>query len=127
MLSAVPIANTQDFNRAYAGFTPSYSFNIFQNIKNEDVAKLNLKMQQAYKNSVRLAVIGQVAGGYFTLLGLHKQLELEKQMVADLEENRKYIKVQIANGSQSQMNLDEINQAVYNISVNLSAIRHYSR
>ena len=122
-LSGFPVANTQDFNGAYAGFTPSYSFNIFQNIKNEDVAKLNLRMQQAYKNSVRLAVIGQVAGGYFMLLGLHKQLELEKQMVADLEENRKYTKVQIANGSQSQMNLDEIDQAVYSISVNLSSIK----
>ncbi len=121
-LSGVPIASTQSFNGAYAGFTPSYSLNIFANIKADEVAKLNLKMQQAYKNSIRLAVIGQVAGGYFTLLSLHKQLELEKQMIADLEEQRKYTKVQIANGSASQMNLDEIDQALYSISVNLPSI-----
>ena len=121
-LSNFATTNSQNFNAAYGGFMPVYSFNIFQLIKREDVAKLNLKMQEASKNAVRLSVISQVAGGYFTLLSLHKRLELENQMIADAVEARKYTLVQIANGSASEIDLQEIDQFLETISAQLPSI-----
>ena len=121
-LSGTQIPSLTGFDGTYAGFTPVYVFNILQNIKNEDISKLNLKLQQANNNAVRLIVIGQVTGGYFNLLGLHKQLELEKQMIADIEEYRKFVKVQIANGSKTQIDYEDINQMLYSVTANVASI-----
>ena len=43
-LSNFPVSNTMNFNGSFVGFMPSYSLNIFQTIKNQDISKLNLKM-----------------------------------------------------------------------------------
>lgn len=115
--------NSQDFNAAFAGFVPSYSLNVFQIIKSEDMAKLNVKMQQASKNAVRLTVISQVAGGYFQLLGLQKQLALQEQMLADSKEMRKYATVKQANGTATEMNVRGMDQFIATLNAQIPAIQ----
>ncbi len=121
-LATVPTTSNMSFDGAFGGFAPIYSLNIFSLIKNQDVADLNVKMQQASKNAVRLAVISQVAGGYFNLLGLQKQLELQEQMIEDVAETRNYIKVQIKNGTATDMELREIDQMLEAISAQVPSI-----
>ena len=112
LLSNIPMQNNMAFNGSFVGFVPSYSLNIFQIIKNQDVAKLNLKMQQASKNAVRLSVISQVSGGYFSLLALQKQLLLQKQIIADIVESKKYTLIKVANGTANEMNINQIDQSL---------------
>ena len=117
--SATP---NMDFHGAFVGFVPSYSLNVFQILKNQEMAKANLKIQKAAKNAVCLTVISQVAGGYFSLLGLKRQLELENKMVQDAIEIRKYTLIQIAQGSASYVDLDRIDQVLYMLSARTPSI-----
>jgi len=64
-------------------FLPSYSLNIFQQLRNQDVAKANLLTAKYTKDAVRLTIIGQIAGSYFSLRGFDYLLELQKQLVVD--------------------------------------------
>lgn len=68
----------------FAG-TPSYSLNIFQQIRSQQYAEANYQAVRAAKDTVRLSVISQTATGYFTLLGQDYQLKLQKQLVSDLK------------------------------------------
>lgn len=101
---------TQNFNGYTAGFTPSYTLNVFSQIKNVEIAKLNIAMQKEAKNAVRLGVITQVAGSYFTLLGLHKQLEIQNQTIKDAEAMGKYYVLQYNAGKVSKVNIIGLNQ-----------------
>ncbi len=123
-LSQYTTSNQMNFNGSFVGFMPSYSINIFQTLKNQEAAGLNLKMQKAYKNAVRLAVISQVTGAYFSLLSLHKQLELQQQMVADATESKKYTLLQVKTGSASEINVREIDQLISSLSAQIPSIEN---
>lgn len=66
-----------------AGLIPSYTLNIFQILRQTEAAKAALLAAQSTKDAMRLTIISQVAGSYFTLSELHYQLDLQKQLVAD--------------------------------------------
>ena len=123
-LSQYTTSNQMNFNGSFIGFMPSYTINIFQTLKNQEAAGLNLKMQQASKNAVRLSVITQVTGAYFSLLSLHKQLELQQQMVTDAMESKKYTLLQVKVGSASEINVREIDQLINNLSAQIPSIEH---
>lgn len=67
-----------------AGFIPSYSLNILQQLRTQEQANANLIASVAAKNAVRLAVISQVVGSYFSLRAEEYQLVLQKRLVKDL-------------------------------------------
>ena len=116
-LSGYPLLNnvnpsTQGFDGYGVGVIPSYTLNVFSQIKQGEIAKLNLALQKQATNAVRLGVISQVAGSYFTLLGLQKQLELQQQILADAREMRHYTQVQYDSGSVSDFNLEALDQYI---------------
>lgn len=115
--------STQNFNGYGFGVMPSYSLNIFEQIKQGKIAKLNLAMQQQAVNAVRLTVISQVANSYFTLLGLHRQLEIQQQILLDAEEMRKYTQIQYKHGSISDLNLDATDQYIATVKANIPMIK----
>lgn len=69
-----------------AGFIPNYSLNILQQLRSQEQAEANITATVAAKNAVRLAVISQVAGSYFSLREEQYRLGLQKQLVGALEE-----------------------------------------
>ncbi len=116
--------NTINFSSGYANLTPNYSLNIFEIIKNQDLAKLNIQMQKATKNAIRLNVISQVASSYFTLLGLHKKLSLQKQMIADIKKVLDFNKIKFKTGAISHVNVDISQQLLYQLTAQLPAIEN---
>jgi len=68
-----------------AGFIPNYSLNILQQLRTQEQAEANIAASVAAKNAVRLAIISQVAGGYFGLREEEYRLGQQKQLVANLE------------------------------------------
>lgn len=81
----------------FAG-TPSYSLNIFQQIRSQQYAEANYQAVRAAKDTVRLSVISQTATGYFTLLGQDYQLQLQKQLVSDLKALLDFAKIEYKAG-----------------------------
>ncbi len=92
------ISGNNNFNFYSGGLIPSYSINIFQQLKKTDVAKANLSQAKATKDAVRLTVISQVCGSYFTLIALNKQLTQQKQLVNHLETLLNLVKIQYKYG-----------------------------
>jgi multidrug efflux system outer membrane protein len=82
----------------YFGGTPSYSLNILQQIRSQQYAVANYQAVIAAKNAVRLAVISQVATGYFTLRGQDYQLQLQQQLVKDSKDLLDLAKLEFAEG-----------------------------
>lgn len=117
-----PLSNTQNFNGYGVGLMPSYTLNVFEQIKQGDIAKLNVKMQEQTVNAVRLGVITQVANSYFTLLGLHKQLELQNKLLSDAVEMRKYNLIQYNQGKISDLMLEGLDQYIASIEANIPMI-----
>lgn len=63
---------------------PSYTLNIFKQIKEQQQAKYELKATQAMHNGIRLAVISQVSGNYFNYLSQREELALLDSLATDL-------------------------------------------
>lgn len=122
-LSGVQTNNPQNFSGYGAGFMPTYTLNVFEEIKQGQIAKANLAMQQQAKNAVRLGVISQVAGSYFYLLGLKQQLILQQQLLSDAKEMRKYNLIQYQNGSASEFNLTGIDQYIAGLEAKIPSIQ----
>lgn len=90
--------------------TPSYSLNVFQQIKSQEYAKANLQAVRAAKDTVRLSVISQTVTGYFSLLGQDYQLKLQKQLVKDLGDLLALSKSEYENGLISLYTLQQYQQ-----------------
>ncbi len=125
--SANPIPNANNtfnnFNGYGYGIMPSYTLNVFSQIKQGEIAKLNLAMQQQSIYAIRLGVVSQVANSYFTLLGLHRQLELQQELLHDAEEMRKLTLVQYNNGAISDLKLSGLDQYIASIKANIPIIK----
>jgi outer membrane protein, multidrug efflux system len=93
-----------------AGLLPTYALNIFQLIRSIEYAKANLEAVRAAKDVVRLSVITQTVGGYFTLLGQDYLLRLQQQLVADLHELLRLAKLQYQKGLISLYSLQQYEQ-----------------
>jgi multidrug efflux system outer membrane protein len=63
---------------------PSYTLNIFQQIKEQKKANYELKATAAIHDAVRLAIIGQIASSYFSYVAQLEQLELLTSLENDL-------------------------------------------
>lgn len=122
LLNSLNQNNPQNFDGYAFGAMPSYTVNVFSLIKQGEIAKLNVAIQQQSVNAMRLGVISQVANSYFTLLGLHKQLELQQQMLTDAKDLRKYNQIQYNKGSIGQLNLDGLDQFIASLETKIPEI-----
>lgn len=122
LLNSLNQNNPQNFDGYAFGAMPSYTVNVFSLIKQGEIAKLNVAIQQQSVNAIRLGVISQVANSYFTLLGLHKQLELQQQMLTDAKDLRKYNQIQYNKGSIGQLNLDGLDQFIASLETKIPEI-----
>lgn len=116
--------NPQGFGFSGIGLIPSYTLNVFGQINQQNLAKLGVKMQEQVINAVKLAVISQVAGSYFTLLGLHKQLYLQQKMIADAKEMRKYNAIKNKLGKDDNLQIITIDQYISSLEAQIPQIQH---
>ncbi|MCC2625382.1 MAG: hypothetical protein K0R14_1255 [Burkholderiales bacterium] len=121
-INGVPVASTDDFTFYQAGLIPVYSLNIAKQIKQADMAKLNLSANRYAKNAVRLTVISQVAGSYFSLLALNEQLTEQKQLITDLEEGLRLTKLQYSNGIATLNDVQQYEMQLQNAKMNIPGI-----
>ena len=63
---------------------PTYTINIFSQIKEQQRARHELNVTQAMRDSVKLAVIAQISGNYFSYLAQREQLQLLQVVDQDL-------------------------------------------
>ena len=124
MLNGGNLNNPQNFDGYAAGFIPSYSLNIFSQIKQQELAKLNVELQQQAINATRLTIISQVSVSYFNLLGLTEQLRLQQQLLHDAQELRRYNQIQYNSGSVAETNLVALDQYINDIQAKLPQLKN---
>lgn len=117
-------AANMGFNGLYGSFIPSYSFNVFANINQEKLAKASLDMQEASYNATRLAIISQVTGSYFMLLGQRRQLELQRQIVKDWQELRELQMIAVHNGAADMLKVSLVDQQISSAEAKIPAIEN---
>ena len=78
----------------YLGFTgvlltavPNYTINIFSQIKEQQRANHELRASKAMRDGVKLTVIAQIAGSYFSHLAQTEELHLLQKVDRDLSES----------------------------------------
>lgn len=76
--SQMPVLNNPSY---FLGLFPSYTLNIFSQIQAQNQAKYQFEALKYTVNSVRLTIIGQTAGSYFTLSSQHRQLQLTQDLL----------------------------------------------
>jgi outer membrane protein, multidrug efflux system len=76
--SQMPILNSPGY---FLGLFPSYSINIFSQIKAGEQAKHLLNASKYAVDSTRLTVIGQAANTYFALASQQSQLQLTEKLL----------------------------------------------
>ena len=67
-----------------AAIVPTYTINIFQQIKSQQRAHYELNITQSMRDSVKLAVIAQIAGSYFSYIAEKERLRLIEEVDKDL-------------------------------------------
>ncbi|HCY38240.1 MAG: outer membrane protein multidrug efflux system [Pseudomonadota bacterium] len=114
--------SNSNFNGAFAGFVPSYSFNVFANISQTKLAQATLELQKAAYNATRLTVIGQVSGGYFNLLAQKRQLLLQQQLIDDAKELSRLEMIQVKNGAADMTVIAQYDQQIANYQAQIPPI-----
>jgi NodT family efflux transporter outer membrane factor (OMF) lipoprotein len=107
-----------------AGLVPEYTLNIFQQIRSQEAAKASLMAALYTKDAMRLTIIGQVAGGYFTLIGQDYQLQIQQQLVDDLGKQFELSQAQYKLGYISLLNLQNIEQQYYTAKAQIPVIQN---
>lgn len=94
-----------------AGLIPSYnSLNVLQLYREQQQAKASLAAYKAAKDVMRLTIISQLVGSYFTLVEQNYILELYKQLVQDTGDQYKLAKDQYKDGYISLLSLQNSEQ-----------------
>lgn len=108
----------------FFGIWPLYAINIMQQIKQQENAEYNVEVSAYQKDGVRLTVIGQVAGSYFTLLAQEESLKLYQQLVAYHEKLVKLYQQQYRAGIIAQDQLDAENRDIQQIKAQMAVVQH---
>ena len=106
------------------GVVPSYTLNIFSQINEQKIAKLNIKLQEEYINSVKIAVISQTAASYFTLLGLYKQLQIQTDMIADAKALKHYNLIKQQLGQADNLQVIAMDQLILQLQEQIPQIKY---
>ena len=71
-------------NTGYSvGLIPSYSLNVLQLLRTQEAAKASLMQVRYTKNALRLTVLSQIVGSYFTLIQQKYLLDLQNHLVQE--------------------------------------------
>ncbi len=108
----------------YFSGTPSYSLNVFQQIRSQQYASANYQSVIAAKDTVRLSVISQIATGYFTLRGQDYQLQLQQQLVKDSGDLLALSKLEYADGLISLYQLQSYEQNYQSAAAQIPLIKN---
>ncbi len=104
--STATVSTTGGGNANYQfSLVPNYTINIIQQLRSQEAAKAQLMNAEYTKDAMRLTIIGQVAGGYFTLGEQNYQLDLQKQLVRDTGKLYELAQGQYKNGYISLLSL----------------------
>lgn len=82
----------------FIGVFPSYTLNIFGQIKAQEKANAEVKVSKATLDGMRLTVIGQTAAAYFTWLSQERQLELSNELLTIYQQRLASYRQQFALG-----------------------------
>ncbi|MFO0318970.1 MAG: efflux transporter outer membrane subunit [Neisseriaceae bacterium] len=107
-----------------AGIVPSYTINILQQLRSQEAAKAALMTAIYAKDAMRLTIIGQVAGSYFTLIGQDYQLKLQKELVEDTKKQLELGKEQYKLGYISLLSLQQYEQNYYTAKTQIPVIEN---
>ncbi|MCX8515083.1 MAG: efflux transporter outer membrane subunit [Burkholderiales bacterium] len=111
-----------NFNFYSAGLIPSYGFNVFSLIKGADLAKANIDVQQDTKDTVRLTVISQVVGSYFTLLALNKQIIQQQKLIDDLTAVVEFAKIEHKHGYAALSDISQYQEQLQQAKIGLPSL-----
>jgi multidrug efflux system outer membrane protein len=111
-----------NFNFYSAGLIPSYGFNVFSLVKQADLAKANIELQQDIKDTVRLTVISQVVGSYFTLLALNKQIEQQQKLIKDLTAVVEFAKIEHKHGYASLADISQYQEQLQQAKISMPSL-----
>lgn len=123
-LNGIQPDKSSTFQFSGVGVIPSYTLNVFSQLNQQKLAKLNIKLQEQYINSVKLAVISQVAASYFTLLGLYKQLALQKQTIIDAQAVNHYNLIKNQLGQADDLQVLSIKQFISQLQAQIPQIEY---
>lgn len=119
----VGLTEWSNFNGYFAGFIPNYTVNILKQLKEGKVALLNIELQEAIKNGIRLGIISQITGSYFSLVGLKEELILQEKMVKDAKALRQHVDVQYRHGAISNIKVAALDQYIAELRQKIPDIR----
>jgi len=91
----------------FAGLNVSYNLNVLKIIREKKLAKLNVELQQAVLNAIRLKLISQTAVTYYELIAAHDQLNLCQIEINDLTDLQQHLKKQFDVGLISQLEVSK--------------------
>lgn len=89
------------------GLFPLYTINVFEQIKQQESAEDQVEASQYAKDSVRLTVIGQISGAYFTLLAQTQALDYYHALLSNNQKLLKMYQTQYQSGLISQDDIDQ--------------------
>ncbi|MCC2625048.1 MAG: hypothetical protein K0R14_921 [Burkholderiales bacterium] len=94
----------------FIDFTPSYSLNIMQQLRQQEAAKAGVGLAKYQKDAMRMTIIGQVVGSYLSLRGYDYMLVLRKQLAEDTAKQYELGKAQYKEGYISLLTLQNYQQ-----------------
>jgi multidrug efflux system outer membrane protein len=107
-----------------AGFVPSYSLNILETMNNNKLALASLNIQKASYESTRLAIISQVSGTYFMLLGQKDQLREQRSLIKDIASLRKLEDVRFKKGASDISSVTRLDQQLVTNKANAASLEN---
>lgn len=109
---------------AFYGVWPSYVLNLMQLYTQQKQATHHVHYQSAALEGVRLAVIGQVASAYFTLMAQLEQLRLLNQLDLDLKSLIALSQQEITIGLENELVLAQLQSDERLIAAQMKPILH---
>lgn len=109
------------------GLFPLYALNILQQIKQQKSAEYQAKSQLYAEEAVRLTVIGQTAGSYFSLLAQQEALTLYQTLWKEQEELLRLYEIRFRFGLISRDAIDEAKRDLYAIQEQMVLVNHNIR
>ncbi len=122
--SALSQVNSIKINGGYAGFVPTYSVNFLENINNTQLANASLEMQKARYYAVRLSIISQTAGAYFSLLGQKEHYQQQQNYINHLKQLRSLESIRYHDGASSLSTLTQLDQTLADNEAQLTSIQY---
>lgn len=107
----------------YIGLTANYNLNVASQIDNHKIGKLNIKLQQAQLNALRLTLLSQTVSTYYRLIAANQQLALFNEVDNDLLAKQKLFDDQLQKGLISNLEVSDNEQKVLDLEAKIPQIR----